>query len=135
MSRLAVVVNDSSPQVVVTWVRDDTTASPPEGCSLVREADLVPGWRMDGDESQTVPEIVEARKLRRWLILHGRDPDAVSAAINQMPDEVERKLALNEWEYATSYTRRHPLFAAFVRVTGMSQAEVDAAFREADSYE
>lgn len=82
-----------------------------------------------------VPTRVEAHKLRRWLIEHDHDPDAVSAAIQQMPDVKQRRLALNDWEYATSYTRRHPLFVAFARVTGLTDADVDAAFREADGYE
>lgn len=82
-----------------------------------------------------VPEAVEARKLRRWLILHGHDPDGITAAIGAIADPVQRALTRNEWEYSTSYTRRHPMFEAFVRVTGMTAEQIDAAFREAAEYE
>lgn len=82
-----------------------------------------------------VPTRVEAHKLRRWLIEHDHDPDAVSAAIQQMPDVKQRRLALNDWEYATSYQRRHPLMPAFLQVTGLSDEQADQAFREASRYE
>jgi hypothetical protein len=78
-----------------------------------------------------VPESVEARQLRRWLILNGHDPEAISTAISAMPDAMDRALTRNEWEYSTSYTRRHPMFAAFVRVTGLTPEQIDQAFREA----
>jgi len=77
-----------------------------------------------------VPDAVEARKLRRWLILNGHDPDGIAAAIGAMTDPVQRALTRNEWEYSTSYTRRHPMFEAFVRVTGMTADQIDAAARD-----
>lgn len=80
---------------------------------------------------QPVPESVEARQLRAWLIVNGHDPDAITAAIDAVIDPVQRALTRNEWEYATSYTRRHPMFEAFVRVTGLSAEQIDQAFREA----
>jgi hypothetical protein len=82
-----------------------------------------------------VPDAVEARKLRRWLILNGHDPDGITAAIGAMVDPVQRALTRNEWEYSTSYTRRHPMFDAFVRVTRMTVEQIDAAFREASEYQ
>lgn len=78
-----------------------------------------------------VPESVEARQLRKWLIIHGHDPEAISSAISAMSDPMDRALTRNEWEYSTSYTRRHPMFAAFVRVTGLTPEQIDQAFREA----
>lgn len=82
-----------------------------------------------------VPDAVEARKLRRWLILHGHDPDGITATIGAMTDPVDRALTKNEWEYSTSYTRRHPMFDAFVRVTGMTAEQIDAAFVECAEYQ
>lgn len=128
-NRLAVVRLGTSPQQVVTFVRADAPGAP-EGCALIPEGALSDGW-VSAEVSSPVPEVVEARQLRKWLILNGRDPDAVSTAIQEMGDPIERALTFNEWEYATSYTRRHPMFAAFVRVTQMSADEIDQAFREA----
>jgi len=119
----------------------------PEGLSAVQLSDADGAAIRDGsgrwdDASRsvvavppTVPDAVEARKLRRWLILHGHDPDGIAAAIGAMVDPVQRALTRNEWEYSTSYTRRHPMFEAFVRVTGMTADQIDAAFRECAEYE
>ena len=115
----------------------------PEGLSAVAlsEADsaLLRDGRGTWDDTtrsvvalpQPVPESVEARQLRAWLIVNGHDPDAIAAAIDAVADPVQRALTRNEWEYATSYTRRHPMFEAFVRVTGLSADQIDQAFREA----
>lgn len=78
-----------------------------------------------------VPPHIEARLLRKWLILRGYSIASIDVAIDAIADPVERELTRNEWEYATSYTRRHPMFPAFVRATGMSDALIDKAFREA----
>lgn len=85
-------------------------------------------------DPNAVPGQIEARLLRKWLILHGHSIASIDAAIGAISDTVERELTLNEWEYATSYTRRHPMFPAFVRATGLSDGQIDQAFREAAEY-
>lgn len=78
-----------------------------------------------------VPDSVEARQLREWLITHGHSIASIDAAIDAIEDSVERELTRNQWEFSTSYTRRHPMFEAFVRVTGLTPDQIDQAFREA----
>lgn len=139
-----VVANESGTAISLGTVPADPL---PEGLSAVALSDADSAALLDGSgqwDSATrsvvvlpppVPDAVEARKLRRWLILHGHDPDGIDAAIAGMTDPMQRALTRNEWEYATSYTRRHPMFDAFVRVTGMTADQIDAAFREASQYE
>lgn len=82
-------------------------------------------------DPNAVPGQIEARLLRKWLILHGHSIASIDAAIAAIADPVERDLTANEWEYSTSYTRRHPMFPAFVKATGLSDEQIDQAFREA----
>lgn len=127
---LAVVRTGTNPQQVVTFVRPDAPGAP-DGCELVRPEDLAPGWVRVESDPPPVPDQIESRLLRRWLILHGHSIASIDAAIDAIVDSVERELTRNEWEYATSYTRRHPMFPAFVRATGLSDEQIDQAFREA----
>ena len=130
---LAIVFRDSVPQRVVGFVRDDLPDGwePPDGTVVVAETDLMPGWVRIDPDPPPVPEEIEARLLRKWLILNGHSIASIDSAIAAISDPVERELTRNEWEYATSFTRRHPMFPAFVRATGLSDEQIDQAFREA----
>lgn len=130
MDRLAVCKFGVRPHVVLTFVRADSEF-PPEGYEFVPDDSLDDGWSMEPPPPQPVPESVEARQLRKWLILHGHSIASIDAAIERMTDPVQRELTANEWEYSTSYTRRHPMFGAFVAATGLSEEQIDQAFREA----
>lgn len=110
---------------------DGPPVAAPDGCTLVPVSQLPLGWQKAPPPQAPVPDEIESRLLRKWLILHGYSIASIDAAIAAIPDAVERELTRNEWEYATSYTRRHPMFPAFVRATGMSSDLIDQAFREA----
>lgn len=118
---------ESDPTVIATLRRKGWSDAPPrpsEDAQWVDGAWVVP-------PPPSVPESVEARQLRKWLILNGHSIESIDSAIEAMTDDVQRQLTKNEWEYSTSYTRRHPMVEAFVRVTQMTDVEIDQAFREA----
>ena len=135
MDRIALVVIGTDPPQVATFVRGDTPADwpPPDGMRLVNEADLPTGWVLVPSPPLPVPESVEARQLRDWLIMHGHSIASIDEAIEAITDPMQRELTSNQWNFSTSYTRRHPMFAAFVAVTQLTDEEIDQAFREAAS--
>lgn len=78
-----------------------------------------------------VPESVTARQIRLWLVSHGVSLAAVEAAIDAIPDAQQREMVRVEWEYAPYVERIHPMLVPLAAALGLSEAQVDQAFREA----
>lgn len=78
-----------------------------------------------------IPASVTARQIRLWLVSHGVSLATVGAAIDAIPDATQRELVRVEWEYAPYVERSHPMLVPLAAALGMSEAQVDAAFREA----
>ena len=130
---MAIAILNSVGQVV-TFVRDDVPAgwTPPEGCAAIPEAELPAGWERAADTSP-VPASVTARQIRLWLVSHGVSLAAVETAIDGIPDAMQRDSVRVEWEYAPYVERTHPMLVPLAAALGLSEAQVDAAFREAAS--
>jgi hypothetical protein len=86
------------------------------------------GWTIP---TPPIPPSVTARQIRLWLVSHGVSLAAVEAAIDGIPDQQQRELVRVEWEYAPYVERSHPTLVPLAAALGMSEAQVDAAFREA----
>ena len=86
------------------------------------------GWTIP---TPPVPASVTARQIRLWLVSHGVSLAAVEAAIDGIPDQQQRELVRVEWEYAPYVERSHPMLVPLAAALGLSEAQVDAAFREA----
>lgn len=86
------------------------------------------GWTIP---TPAIPESVTARQIRLWLVSHGVSLAAVEAAIDGIPDQQQRELVRVEWEYAPYVERSHPMLVPLAAALGLSEAQVDAAFREA----
>jgi hypothetical protein len=78
-----------------------------------------------------VPTSVTARQIRLWLVRHGVSLSAVDAAIDWIPDAQVREECRVEWDYAPWVERRHPMLVPLAAALGLSEAQVDEAFREA----
>ncbi len=78
-----------------------------------------------------VPTSVTARQIRLWLVRHGVSLAAVDAAIDWIPDAQVREECRVEWDYAPWVERRHPMLVPLAAALGLSEAQVDEAFREA----
>jgi len=75
---------------------------------------------------------ITARQLRLALLGLGLTGAQVEAAINAMPGtDMQREAARIEWEYATSYQRDHQLVAMLGAALGLTEAQIDAAWKEA----
>lgn len=78
-----------------------------------------------------VPRSVTARQIRLWLVAHGISLAAVDSAIDTIPDQQTRDSVRVEWEYAPYVERAHPLIGPLASALGLSEADIDQAFREA----
>lgn len=117
---------------VVTFVRPDVPAGwqPPDGCTAVPDDELPEGWERAPDTSP-VPQSVSARQIRLWLVQHGISLATVEAAIDSIPDQQTRDTVRVEWEYAPYVERTHPWLVPMAQALGMTEAQIDQAFREA----
>lgn len=78
-----------------------------------------------------VPESVSARQIRLYLIRHGISLAQVDAAIDAIPDAQQREECRVEWDYAPYVERTHPMLIPLAAALGLSESQVDQAFREA----
>lgn len=81
---------------------------------------------------EPVPATVSARQIRLWLIRHGVSLAAVDAAIDAIPDQQARQECRVEWDYAPYVERSHPMLIPLAAALGLTESQVDDAFREAD---
>lgn len=79
-----------------------------------------------------VPSHVTARQARQALLLAGL-LDSVPAALQSLPDPVQRGLALIEWEHSQEFERSRPLVVAMGPLLGLTSAQIDALFIQAAS--
>jgi len=103
-----------------TWeVRDD------DGRVVgVNQSQYMPG-------ESPVPESVSARQIRLWLVRHGIALAQVDAAIDALSDQKQREEVRVEWDYAPYVERSHPMLVPLAAALGLTEAQVDDAFREA----
>jgi hypothetical protein len=81
-------------------------------------------------EPALVPEVVTMRQGRLALLGAGY-LDAVDSVIAQIPDEMQRKAAQIEWEYAITIDRNSQLVKALQQALGITDAMADALFIKA----
>ena len=78
-----------------------------------------------------IPASVSARQIRLWLIRHGISLAAVDAAVDGIPDQLQRDSVRVEWDYAPYVERSHPMLVPLAAALGLAEAQVDQAFVEA----
>lgn len=117
---------------VVTFVRPDLPAgwTPPDGLTAVPDDELPDGWERVADATP-VPPSVTARQIRLWLVRQGVSLAAVEAAIDAIQEQATRDSVRVEWEYAPYVERSHPWLVPLAQSLGLTEQQVDAAFREA----
>ena len=95
------------------------------------ESGVVIGTNQSADLTPTVPESISARQIRLWLIRHGVSLSAVDAAIDAIPDQLQRDSVRVEWDYAPYVERSHPMLVPLAAALGLTEQQVDQAFVEA----
>lgn len=89
------------------------------------------GVNQSADLTPAIPASVSARQIRLWLLRHGISLAAVDAAIDAIPDQLQRDSVRVEWDYAPYVERSHPMLVPLAAALGLTEAQVDQAFVEA----
>jgi len=89
------------------------------------------GTNQSPDLTPPVPESVSARQIRLWLVRNGVSLSQVDAAIDAIPDQLQRDSVRVEWDYAPYVERAHPMLVPLAAAVGLTEAQVDQAFVEA----
>lgn len=74
---------------------------------------------------------ISARQLRLGMLNNGIPPSHVDSAIVSMPDGAAKEAALIEWEYATTFTREHPLIMTIAAAFNLSDEHLDQLWTSA----
>ena len=80
-----------------------------------------------------VPASVTRRKARQALLLSGITKEMVTTALQNIPDPLERGLAMIEWEDSLEFERDRPLVAAMGALFGLNEEQLDELFITAGS--
>jgi hypothetical protein len=95
---------------------------------------LLPESTEDLPELPDVPASVTARQIRIWVVRNiPGGLSAIESALAAIPDQQARQEAQVEWEFAPYCERRHPMLESIAFSLGLSQEQVDQAFREAST--
>jgi hypothetical protein len=89
------------------------------------------GINQSADLTPAVPESVSARQIRLWLVRQGISLASVDAAIDAIPDQLQRDSVRVEWDYAPYVERSHPMLVPLAAALGLTEQQVDQAFIEA----
>ena len=106
-----------APQVSVAlseWVRAGNPVTPYDAPPAPTQEEL----------RATFPTLTP-RQFRLVLIQTGTPLSAVDALISGIADEEERVWALIEWQYASSFSRTHPLIESLGTTLGYSPEQID----------
>ena len=92
------------------------------------------GWTWDGETFTAppapptpIPQSVTRRQARQALLLAGL-LSSVQAAIDGIPDPIQRGLAQIEWDDSQAFERDRPLLIALATALGLDSAELDQPF-------
>lgn len=95
------------------------------------ESGAVIGINQSVSLTPAVPGSVSARQIRLWLVRNGISLAAVDAAIDAIPDQLQRDSVRIEWDYAPYVERSHPMLVPLAAALGLTEQQVDRAFIEA----
>lgn len=80
------------------------------------------------------PSYCTPRQFRLALIDSGYDLNQIQTMLENIPNEVERKKALVEWEYSITIERNHPLIQTFATQLNLSVTDLDNIFFLTENY-
>lgn len=129
-----VSINGAPPQVFTSQIyrtSDPYGMNPALGLWLAANPDFPIGSYVP-PPPPTVEEIrarmlsLTARQFRLGLVNAGISPSQVTATIAAMPAGPVKEKAQIEWEYATTFSRMHPLIATVGSALGLNDTQIDA---------
>ena len=136
MARYAIVVADSVLNVVESDQEQADAYAAREGGIAVASNTASPGDSYgDGAFARPVvvapvPQSVTRRQARQALRLAGL-LGSVQAAIDSIPDDLQRDLAQIEWDDSQEFQRHRPLLIALATQMELTSEQLDNLFRTA----
>jgi hypothetical protein len=136
MARYAIVVNDAVLNVVEADAANAESYAAREGGIAVESTTASPGDSYgDGEFARPavvvpVPQSVTRRQARQALRLAGL-LGSVQAAIDSIPDDLQRDLAQIEWDDSQEFQRHRPLLIALATQMELTSEQLDNLFRTA----
>lgn len=120
-NHLSTVVNQPSGQL-------------PDGYVFVPESDIPANAdRTPRQEPRQADTPTRLYSLRAVFALHGLETK-IDTAISSLP-EPQRSIAKAHWNYGDTISRTHPLVSSLANMLGLSDAEVDEIFSDAQTVE
>jgi len=123
--------NNINGQLVSEWLTVDVTEE---------ECDFLTGGYRFIDEVWVAPEPLESvieipqtiskMKLRMQLILSGVPLASIYAAIEQIPNSVQKEIVYTKWEHAVTFERTDETLNAMAQMLGMTEEQLDEIFTE-----
>lgn len=93
---------------------------------------LIPEWTQPTvDELREMLPMLTSRQIRLGIISSGRSIDRFETAIYQIENEIEREKILVEWQYATAFSRSHPVVNLIASELDFSQHDLDVLWQAA----
>ncbi len=75
---------------------------------------------------------ITRRQLRLTLVRNGISLSIVEAAIEAMPEGLEKAEAQIEWADASTFERSHPTLLLIASALGLSEEQIDVMWRQAE---
>lgn len=85
---------------------------------------------IEADFKASVPAEITKRQAALGMVIYlGIEPSQVEAFISQtISDEIQRKLALIQWQYTAVVERSNPLISEFAKYLNLSEKQIDEFF-------
>ncbi|UXT43220.1 hypothetical protein FY137_18285 [Agrobacterium tumefaciens] len=125
----AIEITDAQYDEALNAILDGKAVSISGGFQLI---DLPPSE--DGGDGTIVDPLtkpVTRRQLRLTLVRNSISLASVEAAIASMPEGLAKEEAQIEWADASEFQRQHPTLLLIAAALGLTEAQVDAMWREA----
>lgn len=113
--------DDPDPRGVQIW----------EQVSAMEVGPYVPPPELTPEEIRAQMKQLTARQFRLGLVTAGMTPQQVTAVIAAMPAGPDQQMAQIEWEYATTFSRTHPLIESIGGALGLTPEQIDTMWTAA----
>ena len=118
-------------QLVSKWnlvdITDEESFYLKEGYTYIDNAWIPPAH---SEPIIEVPQAISKMKLRMQLILSGIPLASIYAAIEQIPNSVQKEIVFTKWEHAVTFDRTDETLNSMAQMLGMTQEQLDTIFIE-----
>jgi len=81
------------------------------------------------------PNSCTPRQFRLALLNSNIDLNTIENMLNNIPDQIERNIAIIEWEYSLEIKREHPLVSSFAAQLNITEKQLDDIFTLANTFD